>query len=252
VSLRIHEQAIKTLAKTMMAKIALAEATGEITSDFFSDLIAAYVAQGITQEKALEFAWTVAAVYGSRGAPMYGTLPVFYSESQWAATQIVASAMSYLDWFSFQKGYLYSLPEDMNQTTCLTNKPYHFWMPAALMNHLQVKGHHWKDAAAATHIMGALYEFGTSIRRNKNDVYHRDFDSIANDVYRISFGQRRLALDYSHAARRPSLLDARMREVFDSARKPTLSGWKYEVALKLPLYRLDVFQTIFGFEYIKP
>lgn len=252
VSLRVHERAIKSLAKTMIAKIAIAETTGEITSDFFSDLITAYVSQGVTPEKAIEYSWTVAAVYGSRGAPMRGTYSVFYSASQWAATQVVASAMSYLDSFSFQKGYLYSLPKDMNQTTCLTNKPYHFWMPAALMNHLLVKGYNWSDASAATHIMGTLYEFGTSIRRDNNDVYHRDFDSVANDVYRVSFGQRRLALDYSRAARTPSPLDVWMREVFDHARKPAQTGRNYEDALKNDLKRLSIFRTIFGLEAIKP
>lgn len=120
--------------------------------------------QGLSDAEANKLAWAFWGFFGSRGTSVDLLQPFFHQENLplFVPYYIITAGGALIDAKqTVTQGTAFSIPHDIS-TTCLTGRPYHFWMAASITQQLIEEGFHGDDAMVAVHLAGLGYEFLSS------------------------------------------------------------------------------------------
>lgn len=162
---KVFQEGLRKLALKQIDRIEN-KAAGNITSD----AVAAFIAAGAKSDQAEDYTWKTLALYGN-GGHNTGIRALLYdlSEQDMATAvslSIIGVATTLLDFEQILNGKShYALPKE-TVGSCLSPKPYHFWMNAFISRYLIQNGFSPSISAMASFTVSKGYH----LNRQMNNV----------------------------------------------------------------------------------
>lgn len=159
---------------------------------FFDDLVRGFHLAGFPSDEARDAAWRLLALYGNGGANTGYRILAFDlppdAEVLGVSLSLIGTAVTYLD---FQQrmvgGRHYALPPELSGS-CLTPKPYHFWLNAYFSRWLVRRGYSAEVAQYATFIVDKGYQVNRDVNNAGGGIeklLSKPTDHPSNEVIRI-------------------------------------------------------------------
>ncbi len=156
-------------------------------ANIFEDLQSSFRDSGMTPAAAVEATWnTLGAISngGQNTSKRTDTFDPDWTLQKSVSLNLIAASMTYIDMKKEDKGYpLYSYPKEV-QTTCNTQKPYHFWMSAYLARELRKQNISEDTAERAVYIAEQGYQIRRGAAATTNSILTREPFDPAHQIVR--------------------------------------------------------------------
>lgn len=186
----VYFKALKTASLQVLERLQADDSRG---SRLFQDLENAVLKETRNPSSAREYAWKTIAIFASGGANAHRRITKTCRHPISAFLYVITNGAPILDRVSAAKGYLYSMPKEVN-SLCDYGKSYHFWMTAYLARRLVKEGSDPLPAAAASYSVQKGYQFA------KRDGGREPERSFREPSFSDWNNRRRMELSTSAAA----------------------------------------------------
>ncbi|MBL7544183.1 MAG: hypothetical protein JNL11_10215 [Bdellovibrionaceae bacterium] len=161
---------LKELALLMLQR----ETEISTSSNLYADTFASFKKVGLSNQEAEDFSWKTLALYGN-GGPNTGMRLISYSlapleQQSLVSLSIIGTEISLIDYKNKLKGnHHYAFPPEISGS-CLSPKPYHFWLNAFIARDLVQKGFSPDVASSASFIVAKLYQLNRQLNNTAKNV----------------------------------------------------------------------------------